>query len=412
MSAARQATAWLMMLVGLWVRSAPAEEPRLYDDAALAEWGARYERSTQRILDEVIRPALLSEEQTRLADARLDLPMHAEGSQRGRPLAFYAAGSRVVMPVYSLKFLDDLCTAYAWLQINGYSLETISDYTAMLRYGAVQASAAYAPLAALGVPANALDDKRVDELALGHFVTARTFILLHELGHIYHGHRGGQGAGSRMNEEAADRFAADVMVRTPLPPLGSLVFFMADASWAGYPAAEDDTHPLSGARLHALAARVEDAGLAQGLDQLAALMDDPDIRTGFAAAGRSATLASLKPRRPGELPGAPSDDTQQAFAGSFIGEANQHGDAAFPVRVDFRRSGERVEGQYTFGLGVGSLAGRTDGRRLDFEWQWAGNFGRGVFQSSEDGTRFDGTWGYQQSADNAGNWNGRRVSPE
>ena len=40
-----------------------------------------------------------------------------------------------MLPALSLKFLDDLCTAYAWLQIKGYSLETVSEYTAILKYG-------------------------------------------------------------------------------------------------------------------------------------------------------------------------------------------------------------------------------------------------------------------------------------
>jgi hypothetical protein len=385
-----------------------------YDRATLDYWGQRYQRSTNKILNEVIHPALLSDERRRLAHVRLDMPLYAEGTQRGRPLAFYAPydGSRVVMPVYSLKFLDDLCTAYAWLQINGYSLETISDYTAMLRYGNARPTPEFAPLKALGIPANALKDPRVDELALGHFVTARTFILLHELGHAYHRHRGGIGARSRKNEEAADRFAAEVMARTPLPPLGSLVFFMADASWAGYPSTAEDTHPLSGARLRTLANHVEDRGLAQGLRQLAGLMDDPDIRTGFAAAGKSATLESLKPRRSGELPGRARPGSNESFSGSYVGQANQRGDAAFPVRIDFRRQGNRVQGQYSFGIGIGTIAGRTKGRRLDFEWQWAGNHGRGVFEASHDGNAFAGTWGYRQSVDNAGKWNGKRVAAE
>jgi hypothetical protein len=412
--AARRLHGWIILaLLGMAIAlPAHAVDPGLYDRATLDHWGQRYRVSTQKILDQVIRPALLTGERRKLENVRLDLPLHAEGSQRGRPLAFYADGFRVVMPVYSLKFLDDLCTAYAWLQINGYSLETISDYTAMLRYGKVRPTPAFAPLTALGVPANALDDKRVDDLALGHFVTARTFILLHELGHVFHGHRGGSGARSRMNEEEADRFAAEAMARTPLPPLGSLVFFMADASWAGYPAAETDTHPLSGARLRTLAGRVEDRGLAQGLRHLAELMDDADIRTGFAAAGKSATLASLKPRRPGELPGAAQQHLNGAFSGSYAGQATQHGDPAFPVHIEFQRQGERVHGSYSFGVGIGSLMGQVDGRRLDFDWQWAGNYGRGAFQASRDGKTFNGTWGYRQSADNAGKWNGKRVTVE
>lgn len=384
----------------------------LYDRATLDYWGQRYQVSTRKILNEVIRPALRAEERRQLDTVELDMPRHAEDAQRGRPLAFYADNDRVVMPVYSLKFLDDLCTAYAWLQINGYSLETISDYTAMLRHGKVRPTPEFAPLTALGIPANALKDPRVDALALGHFVTARTFILLHELGHVYHRHRGGSGARSRKNEEEADRFAAEVMARTALPPLGSLVFFMADASWAGYPTTADDTHPLSGARLRTLADRVEDPGLAQGLRALAALIDDPDIRTGFVAAGKSATLDSLKPRRPGALPVAARGDARAPFAGTYAGEARQRGEPAFPVRVDLRRQGERVQGTYSFGIGIGSLDGRISGNRLNFTWQWAGDYGRGMFETSRDGNTFNGTWGYRQSTDNAGTWNGRRIAAE
>ena len=54
----------------------------------------------------------------------------------------------------------------------------------------------------------------VDELSLGHFVTARTFILLHELGHILYGHTARTSAESVRNEKQADAFAATVMKRT------------------------------------------------------------------------------------------------------------------------------------------------------------------------------------------------------
>ncbi len=158
-------------------------------------------------------------------------------------------------PIASLKFLDDLCTAYAWLQINGYGLETISEYAAMLRYQSFPDGRYPRPLLALRIPSDALRNPRVDELALGHFVvTARTFILLHELGHVYYRHRGSTIA----NEEQADRFAAEVMARTPLPPLGIIVFFLFDAHWSSYPPGPADTHPMSGARLQALAGLVED----------------------------------------------------------------------------------------------------------------------------------------------------------
>lgn len=406
----------LVLIIFLWALALPAaatqEWSGLYDRDTLDYWGKRYALSTQKILDEVIRPALLSDEKRRLAHIRLDMPIYADGNMR--PLAFYKPynDSRVVMPVFSQKFLDDLCTAYAWLQINGYSLETISDYTAMLRYGKALDSPAFAPLKALSIPDNALKNPQVDELALGHFVTARAFILLHEFGHAYYSHHGGTAAQSRKNEEEADRFASKVMARTSLPPLGSLVFFMADASWAGYSTSAQDTHPLSGARLRALAGQVEDRGLAQGLGTLAALLDDADIRTGFAAVGKAATLDSLKPRRPGELVWNIMPGTVELFTGSYQGQATQGNEPAFPVRIDFRRQGDRIRGEYSFGLGMGKLVGQLKERILYFEWKWAGNDGRGIFEISPDGKMFNGTWGYRQSADNAGKWNGKRLVTE
>ncbi len=408
-----------VFLLALWTTipapaTAAANLPEIYEQSTLKYWEQRYASSTQRILDEVIRPVLLGSERRQLEQVRLDTPTHAQGDMKGRPLAFYAPwdGTRVVMPVFSLKFLDDLCTAYAWLQINGYSLETITDYTSMLRYGRTRDTPEFAPLPALGVPENALEDARVDELALGHFVTARTFILLHELGHVYHGHRGGTAAQKRHNETEADRFAAEVMARTPLPPLGSLVFFMADVSWAGYPSSDQDTHPISGARLRTLAAQLEDPTLAKRLNNLATMLEDSDIRGSFAVVGKSTTLASLAPRRPGQLSSTAAIGVNIAFSGSYLGQVVQVGDEAFPVRVNFKREGDRVWGEYRFALGVGKIDGRVSGNVLNFAWEWAGDYGRGRFKATADGKAFSGRWGYHNSAGNAGSWNGTAIASQ
>jgi hypothetical protein len=230
----------------------------LYDQSVLEQWRPRYERSTTKILNEVILPVLTAEERRRLGGEtpRVDFPLLADAPLRGHPLMFYVPPDlgRVVMPISALKFLDDTCTAYAWLQVNGYSLETISEYTAMLRYKPAPPGGRHpAPLTALHIPTDALADRRVDELALGHFVTARTWLLLHELGHIYYRHSASSYAQSRQNEEQADDFATRVMRRTALPPLGILVFFMVDAHWSGYQASGQDTHPMSGTRVRKLA---------------------------------------------------------------------------------------------------------------------------------------------------------------
>jgi len=129
-------------------------------------------------------------------------------------------------------------------------------------------------------------------------VTARAFTLGHELGHLRYHHTGS----SIPNERQADAFAAQVMERTPLPMLGALVFFMADAHMADYPAPPNATHPMSAERLHALAARVSDRKIAAGIEMIAKSLEDPDVAATITAVGRTATPTTLGPRRPGALP--------------------------------------------------------------------------------------------------------------
>jgi hypothetical protein len=117
----------LGLLAILWTASlaTAADLSQLYDRPTLQYWGERYTRSTTRILDAVIWPALLRDEKSRLVRKPvLEFPLRAPGEARQHPLAFYALTGRhrIVLPVLSLKLLDDLCTAYAWLQIKGYRL--------------------------------------------------------------------------------------------------------------------------------------------------------------------------------------------------------------------------------------------------------------------------------------------------
>ena len=72
-------------------------------------------------------------------------------------------------PVFSLLFVEDLCTAYAWLYQKAYSLETIDEYVTMLRHkSAAEFSGGQylPPLPALGIPSNAYDDPKAGRLEL------------------------------------------------------------------------------------------------------------------------------------------------------------------------------------------------------------------------------------------------------
>jgi hypothetical protein len=412
----RQLVLLLATLVA-WMAAAPAiggdidDLSSLYDRETLQYWGKRYQVSTGKILNQVIAPVLLSDERRALDQVQVFYPLPGEDPRANAPFGYYSVsdtgGGKIVLPVLSLKFLDDLCIAYAWLQVHDYSLETISDYVAMLKYRDLQSLPPVLPT--LGIPVDALSDKEVDELALGHFVTARTFILAHELGHLRFHHAGS----SISNENQADAFAVDVMQRTPLPPLGIMVFFMADAQMADYPPRPNSTHPLSADRLRALAARLSDRTLALKIAKLGDFLAEPDIQASIIAVGKATNPGELGPRRPGApatLRQSPAA-TDQAFNGRFVGQFTQYSDPDKPgaIVVTLRRSGNNVTGEYSFGLGAGRISdGTVDGDTLYFVWEWANSYGHGTLHVIEGGAGFDGYWGYRESRADAGRWTAHR----
>jgi len=261
------------------------------------------------------------------------------------PMAFYSGmrGERpfVAMPILSLLFLEDLCTAYAWLYTHEYSLETIDEYVTMLRYkraGDFAGGRYPSPLQALQIPSNALADKRVDDLSLHLRNSAYAFILLHELGHIVHGHRGYQGismAQARHNEEDADRFALDVLHKTETIPMGAMLFFQAQAYFMpskgqlkaeGRLQSDQDweeylntavTHPLTAERLRKIALRLDraadDAGsgpygetlryMATRLSSIGSILDLEDLQGCMAVVAHRAHPSTLAPRQPHAMTG-------------------------------------------------------------------------------------------------------------
>jgi hypothetical protein len=148
------------------------------------------------------------------------------------------------------------------------------------------------------------------------------------------------------------------------------------------------------------------------MHELGELLDDPEIRAGFVATGKAGDLAALALRRPGELPRRRVDSTPQKrdtlFDGSYQGEFVQFLDPrSIAVELTLERQGDQVQGRYTFGLGVGTIKyGKVEGNRLYFEWEWAGNYGRGILEGHDDGS-FAGTWGYREARSGAGTWSGR-----
>lgn len=405
----------------------------IFDDSELARWQLRYPDGVRANLQEVILPALDPPARNALSGVRLSFPLKAPGHE---PFAFYAERDGITLSVASIKLLDDLAVALAWLQLNGYAADTVFEYVHWLRYAAAQSGERLpGPLKALCIPANALDDPAVDDLAQKILKGQVFFVLAHELGHVLYQHPGYDGVArteTRRNEAQADAFALDIFARIGEPPMGMVPFFMltayadrgrgdfaSEVQWRADLARR--THPVNEERLRAIAAHLRESapayretlpdrdavavllGIADQVDLIAETLADPQMQTFLAGRGRKVSLTSLAPRRPGQMLGAPcgASAVPSDFSGLLSGELLVEGES-FPLTLFLARDGERVIGQFDFGTGQGVLEGLVDGDSLVYRWSTGEDSGRGRLERTRAG--YGGTWGYGRSLDDGGTW--------
>ena len=221
---------------------------------------------------------------------------------------------------------------------------------------------------------------------------------------------------SRANEEAADRFALDLLARVGEVPLGVTILFFTMAHLQEEVAR---THPVSPDRLMnfsrhmSTAARSFERGLRPGaqvtmmaisleVSQLALLLGDPDIQRLSARIGRTVTPADLAPRPKGRHLAAPCGSrapTGQPFDGRLTGTATG-GTTPLDVDVVLSRDGDRVTGSYSFGGGFARLEGTLQGSTLNYRWRMASDNGAG--RLTLQGGEYRGTWGMGASATDGG----------
>ncbi|MFC1863100.1 hypothetical protein ACFL1Z_04050 [Thermodesulfobacteriota bacterium] len=314
----------------------------LYSQDTLSYWQTRYPKNIQHNFLNVIMPILNSNEKNILSSTKLVFPLI--GEHGGDPLEFYSyfdqSGPKVAMPILSIKFFDDLAIAYAWLWVNRYSIETVSDYVATLKYNdhnKFHLSKYPQPLDALNIPRNALENSDVDDLSQKILKSAMIWILNHELGHIYHRHPGYgpdvSAEQAQKNEEQADRFATELMRRIGVAPIGMANFFTvashwwsnrgdftSDQAWRYY--LENKTHPLTAGRLKMLAQDIQESAKVfvrkepnypsalQGvlnasgdISKIAKLLEDTKLQRSIRAKAMCITELglSLAPRYPHEI---------------------------------------------------------------------------------------------------------------
>lgn len=289
----------------------------------------RLETAVRKIYRIGIEPALTARERRSLGRVVIEFP---RPSRRSQLLNFYAyrkpRTGHIAMPLLSLKQLEDLTTAYAWLQVNGYSLATIDLYFAMVGHKLVidwPGQRFLDILTALGVPKDAYKQPGVDSLSLSLRNEAFAFILAHELGHLLYRHRSYAEittAQARADELQSDQFALDILLRTNTPPMGATLFFQAqvhamphrgqfksEARWEQF-LRKASTHPLSTDRIR-LMARTFAEGFSRkrpaeaatwrfigaGVARMANTLEDVDIQRCIVRTATHASLVDLKPTR-------------------------------------------------------------------------------------------------------------------
>lgn len=445
----------VMIMLMIYVAADGKDMSNMYDSATLAYWRTRYPANSQYNFENLILAKLKPNERAAVGNVTLRFPPFAEDRAAGDPLAFYATAPppTITMPILSVKFFDDLSVAFSWLEIKGYSTETVTDYLAMLKYKdpAEFPNGRYpTPLAALQIPGNALGDTKVDDLSQKILKSAIVWIMAHELAHIYYRHPGSGGnvAMSQENEKQADRFANEMMRRIGVAPAGVAYFFLfaahlmphrgdfpTEASWQQY-LHQKATHPLTENRLLAIAEDLKRKAndfastepnptvavqriryISSQISGIGKLLGDTELQKSMKAKGLATDLDSLVPRKKGELlqpervalaPGQEQISFDGTYKATYVHNLKDGRKEELPARVTLKRKANMVYGRYYFGMGEGTIEGVVEKEKLYFDWQWADASGRGVLETRENGAAFSGKWGYDQSRDNGGAWYGRR----
>ncbi|MEB4591932.1 M48 family metalloprotease [Candidatus Thiothrix sp. Deng01] len=415
-----------------------------YDKTALEQTSRRSTPDIQTILMEDIPSILTTQQRNLLSGVRIEFPqlplLGKKTSVNTTPVNAYSLSKekRVILPVFSIRFLRDIAIAYAWLNTKGYGLQTITDYLCMVKYQWPDQlrDVSHTPLEALGIPANALDDPVVKASFQRLFNSMIVFILGHELGHIYHQHAGydaSSTAESKRQEQDADAFALEIMRQMGAVPTGASVYFLVTAHFEPFVGDQDfnkmqanRTHPLNPERIKAIAESIKQnagrfaAGSAQPKQALSALetasselttvsqlLGDQGVQASLRKIGLSTHVDMLQPRRLGELATLPGETSAAAaiFSGIFTGQWIDAKAVGLDTKMVLTRNGDTVTGTYTVGLGSATLEGKVHGDDLEYTWRWGEDyFGQGKLTSQHQGKTLTGTWGYTKASTGGGTW--------
>jgi len=140
----------------------------LYSRESLAEAHKLYGPNIEWNYKNAVIPVLRSDERRVLEGVSLDFPLIAPDNRNPFVIDVDLKRQRIVVPIFTIKFMDDLSIAYAWLMIKGDKESIVSDYIRRLKYRDAKdfPGGRYpTPHEALKIPRDALDNPRVDDIS-------------------------------------------------------------------------------------------------------------------------------------------------------------------------------------------------------------------------------------------------------
>ena len=436
---------WLMLLCACPVSVLAADLSGLYSDHTLQYWQGKYAPHMQWNFKKLVLGSLTPDERRTVGRVRLEMPLRAPGSQAGDPVVYYADGHRIVMPVQSIKFFDDLAQAWAYAWSNKLNMEYVTNYISMLKYHAAPAGGFPAPLQALGIPEDAWKtDKAMDDVSQRILKSAMVFIMAHELAHIMYAHPGYAAVPASVaqaNELQADQFATEIMRRIAVAPGGMVNMFMlfahysptrgdfeSEAAWKEFRQSRA-THPVSATRLRAMARDLtrsprdfsaaesdSQAGqrrvlyIASQINHIADILADSHMQRFISAKARNLDLASIRYSKHGKAAMHPRSGGLLSgdYRGVFRRLISAGGQEEVAISLQLKRQGKRVHGSFDFGFGAGKLEGVVIDGVLHFQWSLGNTYGQGVLRKGSAAGQLSGHIGYAASDRTAGSWHLQR----
>jgi hypothetical protein len=243
-----------VLTIGLTVVGASLASAEMYSDAELDAKLARIKNELVATV-EIDIPALFEPaDKAKFKAPKLDLPLRG---RRPLDINFDGKNSRIVIPMATLQFVDDLATLKAWLDKHGCDSKEVLFPNYLHRLPKDErAMQAEGPLAAFGLRrAELLRDPFIGDVSLKYYNSSAWFLIAHEMGHAARGYQSLAGRAAIAQEKEADAFAINVLRRGRLNPAGILLYFLATSfneSLSGPRA-----HPTSAERIRAVALELQ-----------------------------------------------------------------------------------------------------------------------------------------------------------